>query len=68
MEDIKKHDIPIFEFPSHSDDDQEVVQENNEFRVFSFFFFLFKRSISFQSMITHINTILGLFTFFSYFQ
>jgi len=29
MEDIKKHDIPIFEFPSHSDDDQEVVQENN---------------------------------------
>lgn len=32
MEDIKKNDIPIFDFPSNSDDDEDIIQENDDFR------------------------------------
>jgi len=31
-EDIQKFDIPIFDFPVNSEDDEEIVQENKEFR------------------------------------
>lgn len=32
MEDIKRNDIPIFDFPSNNEDDEEIIQENEEFR------------------------------------
>jgi len=32
MEDMHKHDIPVFDFPVNSEDDDDIVQENIEFR------------------------------------
>jgi len=32
MDDMQKHDIPIFDFPVNSEDDDDIVQENTEFR------------------------------------
>lgn len=32
MEDIQKFEIPIFDFPVNSEDDDDIVQENKEFR------------------------------------
>jgi len=35
MEDIAHHEIPVYSFPDHSDEDEEVLKENTALRVSS---------------------------------